>query len=143
MKTMREIIEFIKTQNTRGDYKHELTTKIEQYTSEEDEKKEFHSFEEFYEWLEEWGVLNGEVIYYASAVDYIKENDASMRECFDLLREFGYLNDENERLNSEVLASMLQGRILQECISEIAGNMREYIEDHQEEEQEEEEKENQ
>lgn len=50
-------------------------------------------------------ITDDEVIYYASAMDYLKENDPSLSESLELAEEYGYkLKD----LNSEKLASILK-----------------------------------
>ena len=45
-----------------------------------------------------------EIIYYASAINYLKENDPSLRESLQIASEYGFSLD---KLNSETLASLL------------------------------------
>ena len=57
--------------------------------------------------LEENGFFDVEIIYYAKAIDYLKEHDASLNESLEIASMYGY-NTEN--LNSELLASLLASR---------------------------------
>ena len=45
-----------------------------------------------------------EVIYYVTAMDYLREHDASLRDSLSLVSEYGF---EIENINSEVLATVL------------------------------------
>ena len=58
---------------------------------------------EIFEDLQENGYFNEEVIYYSSAIRYLKENDASLTESLEIATEYGYTT---ENLNSELLASL-------------------------------------
>jgi len=62
-------------------------------------------FDELFELIEENGGVNQEVIYYASAIEYLKENDPSLRESMELASDMGF---ELKNLNSETLASILK-----------------------------------
>ena len=53
--------------------------------------------------LQNNGYFNEEVIYYSTAIRYLKENDPSLTESLEIATEYGY---EAENLNSEVLASL-------------------------------------
>ncbi len=50
------------------------------------------------------GLLDVEIIYYATAINYLKENDCSLTDSLSLAAEYGY---ELKNLNSEILASIL------------------------------------
>ena len=45
-----------------------------------------------------------EIIYYSNAINYLKENDPSLRESMEIAQEYGY---EPKNINSELLASLL------------------------------------
>jgi len=45
-----------------------------------------------------------EIIYYSNAINYLKENDPSLRESMEIVQEYGY---EPKNINSELLASLL------------------------------------
>jgi len=49
--------------------------------------------------------INEDVIYYSVAIDYLKENDPSLKDSLALAVELGYTLD---NINSEVLASLLK-----------------------------------
>ena len=53
--------------------------------------------------LQDNGYFNEEVIYYSTAIRYLKENDPSLTESLEIATEYGY---EAKNLNSEVLASL-------------------------------------
>ena len=53
--------------------------------------------------LQENGYFNEEVIYYSSAIRYLKDNDPSLTESLEIATEYGY---EAKNLNSEVLATL-------------------------------------
>ena len=53
--------------------------------------------------LQDNGYFNEEVIYYSSAIRYLKENDPSLTESLEIATEYGYTA---ENLNSELLASL-------------------------------------
>ncbi len=53
--------------------------------------------------LQENGYFNEEIIYYSTAIRYLKENDPSLTESLEIATEYGY---EAKNLNSEVLASL-------------------------------------
>lgn len=55
------------------------------------------------ELLEDKGAFNIEIIYYSKAMDYLRENDTSLNESFEIASEYGY---EVQNLNSETLASL-------------------------------------
>lgn len=57
-----------------------------------------------------------EVIYYASAMDYLRENDPSLQESLEIASEFGL---EIKNLNSEVLASLLKTQNVTEEFYEL------------------------
>ena len=73
--------------------------------------KECESSEDIRELLEkaneEYELTNEEIIYFASAMDYLRENDPSLRESMEIADEFWY---ETKNLNSELLASLLASR---------------------------------
>jgi hypothetical protein len=57
--------------------------------------------------VENKNLLNVEIIYYASAIRYLAENDPSLNESLEIVNEYGY---EIKNLNSELLASLLATR---------------------------------
>ena len=57
--------------------------------------------------VEQQGFLDEDVIYYSVAIEYLKENDPSLRESLEIAAEYGY---ELQNLNSETLASLLKSQ---------------------------------
>lgn len=55
------------------------------------------------QFLEEKGAFNIEIIYYSKAMEYLIENDISLRDSLEIASEYGY---DLENLNSETLASL-------------------------------------
>ena len=49
------------------------------------------------------GYFNEEVIYYSTAIRYLKDNDPSLTESLEIATEYGY---EAKNLNSELLATL-------------------------------------
>jgi hypothetical protein len=66
---------------------------------------------ELIEYLElanqDFNITQAEVIYYATAIDYLKEYDQSLQESLEIAHEMGYTAD---NLDSEKLASLLKSR---------------------------------
>lgn len=68
---------------------------------------EINSFDEIYEAIESNNGFEVEIIYYSSAMDYLRENDPSLSESMELADEYGYTP---KNINSEILASLLASR---------------------------------
>lgn len=70
-----------------------------------------------------------QVIFYHSAIDYLKNNDPSLRESLEIAAEFGFSLD---KLNSEMLATMLLQRTIEEALGEFMSELREAETDEEE-----------
>ena len=69
--------------------------------------KEIREILEDYDFID--SVCREEVNYYLSAMDYLRENDPSLRESLELAEEYGFFDKNTKtRLNSEILASLLK-----------------------------------
>ena len=66
--------------------------------------------------LQNNGYFNEEVIYYSSAIRYLKDNDPSLTESLEIATEYGYTT---ENLNSEVLASLHASQKKEETFHEL------------------------
>jgi len=66
-------------------------------------KEDLTDVNDLFDDLQENGYFNEEVIYYSSAIRYLKENDPSLCESLEIATEYGY---EAKNLNSELLASL-------------------------------------
>lgn len=76
----------------------------------------FDSSEELREYMED-RIREQEIIYYASAMDYLSSNDNSLNYSINVALELGY---ELKNINSEVLASLLlQENLIEELINFI------------------------
>lgn len=63
-----------------------------------------NSFDDVYEAIDDVNGFDVEIIYYASAMKYLTENDTSLRESLEIASDMGF---EVKNLSSEVLASLL------------------------------------
>ncbi len=69
----------------------------------QDEINEINSFNELYDLFYKDNLLNVDIIYYNKAINYLSENDASLKESLDIALQYGY---DLKNLNSEILASL-------------------------------------
>ena len=80
----------------------ELTDYFEKLINFED-IDENTDFQDIYNMVDEKGGFNVEIIYYSEAIKYLANNDASLKESFEIANEYGYTID---NLNSEILATL-------------------------------------
>ena len=95
-----------------------------------------NAFESIYNMLDNEGAFNIDIIYYATAIEYLKENDNSLTESLGIAEEMGYSIG---KLNSEVLASLLASRNALEEFNELQTEIEEFFNEVQEDEESEEE----
>lgn len=81
-------------------------------------------FESLYEELQENGFFNQEVIYYASAMKILLENDPSLMESMNLASDMGF---DCKNLNSEILASILVSEQLREQFYEFQSDIEDFF----------------
>ena len=62
------------------------------------------AYQSIYEMIDENGGFDIDIIYYSNAIEYLKQNDSSLRESMEIAQEYGY---EPKNINSELLASLL------------------------------------
>ena len=98
---------------------------ITDYVNAEDIDIE-NAYEYILEALQENGGFNVEIIYYARAMEYLKENDPSLQESLGIEDEFGFSLDS---LNSETLASLLASRNAEEQFFELQSEIDEFFQD--------------
>ena len=89
------------------------------------------AFNSIYDMVNDKGGFDIEVIYYANAIKYLHENDASLHESLEIAAEYGY---ELKNLNSEVLASLLASRNSQESFHDVRYEIEEFFAELEEEE---------
>jgi vacuolar-type H+-ATPase subunit I/STV1 len=91
----------------------------------EEQLKNIETIEDLNDYLdtlnEDHDITNAEVIYYHSAIDYLKQNDASLMESLEIAKEYGYTID---KLNSELLASLLKTQNNEEAYYEVLENIK-------------------
>ena len=66
-------------------------------------KEDLTDVNDLFDDLQTNGYFNEEVIYYSTAIRYLKDNDPSLTESFEIATEYGY---EAKNLNSELLATL-------------------------------------
>lgn len=69
-----------------------------------DEIKEMGDFDTLTDELHYKGAFDKEIIYYANAIEFLRENDPSLRNSLVIASDLGY---DTRSLNSEILASLL------------------------------------
>lgn len=74
-----------------------------------------NNFDELFQEIQENNGFDIEIIYYYKAIEYLKNNDPSLQESFEIASEFGF---QVKDLNSELLASLLAS---QNTIDEFLG----------------------
>jgi len=67
---------------------------------------DYETAEECIEAIED-GMFDEDVIYYAVAIDYLKEYDPSLKESLEIANQYGY---QLQNINSELLASLLKSQ---------------------------------
>ena len=100
----------------------QLEFDINDYVDVED----IETFDELYDELDNQGAFEREVIYYYNAIEYLKENDASLRESMELAYHHGVGTNE---ICSELLASLLKSQKCREEFAELRSEIEFYLED--------------
>ena len=96
---------------------------------------DINSFQDIIDQLYDKGAFSqeGEIIYYSNAINFLRENDPSLRESFGIVNDFGFSLD---NLNSETLASLLKERMLIDEFNELENEINDFFEELEEEESE-------
>ncbi len=95
-------------------------------------------FQSIYDMIEDNGGFNVEIIYYSTAIEYLQENDNSLTESLRIAVELGYSLD---KLNSEVLASLLASENSREEFNDLESEINSFFEEIKEDEETEEDEE--
>ena len=103
----------------------ELQFDIMDYFSSE-ELEDVNSYDELEIELNENGAYDIEIIYYARAIEYLKENDTSLFESMQIAQEYGY---EPKNINSELLASLLASQNAREEFYELQDEIEEFFDE--------------
>ena len=86
--------------------KNEIIKNTLQYLSLEylgEDELDDYDTHQIYDELQDNGFFNVDIIYYSKAIEYLKNNDASLSESIEIASEYGYTL---ENINSETLASL-------------------------------------
>ena len=106
---MKNTIEFLNSFSTELDLSYQYENDI--------------TFEEFEERITQ-SIHENEIIYYANAIKYLRENDPSLQESLSIASEYGY---ECKNVNSELLATLLYQQELFEEWHNISQEIEEYF----------------
>ena len=82
------------------------------------------AFNSIVEKLQDENGFDCEVIYYASAIEYLKENDPSLRESLELASDLGF---ELKNLTSETLASLLKTENVRNNFQELETEINDFF----------------
>jgi hypothetical protein len=85
---------------------------------------DFNSFSDILDSLDDQRALDVEVIYYASAIEYLRNEDPSLIESLEIASNLGF---ELKNLNSETLASLLASERLREDIYELESEFNDFL----------------
>jgi len=85
---------------------------------------EFETVEDIREILDDNQAFDVEIIYYSTAIEYLKENDNSLCVSLELALDMGY---ELKNLNSEILASLLASQDTRNDWSELENELESFI----------------
>jgi hypothetical protein len=97
--------------------------------------EEFTTLEEIEDILNNQNAFDTEIIYYSRAIEFLRENDPSLRNSLDIAGELGYTP---ENLNSEILATLLASQINREGFAELRNDIESAIQEAEEEHEEQE-----
>jgi intracellular sulfur oxidation DsrE/DsrF family protein len=92
---------------------------------------DFTTVDEIEEILNDAGAFDVEVIYYSTAIEFLKEHDSSLRTSLEIASDYGY---EAKNLNSELLASLLASQIVRDEFAEIRSELEELLKEIEENE---------
>jgi len=101
-----------------------LLAEIDIDVSVEDLAENAGSYDELRDFLLDNDYFNVEIIYYSRAMEYLAENDPSLKESFRIVSEYGY---QVENLSSEVLASILASETVQNDFEELEDEISEIL----------------
>jgi len=85
-----------------------------------------NSFDDIYDAIDNNSGFDVEIIYYASAMDYLRENDPSLGESMEIADEYGYTP---KNINSELLASLLASRYCRDEFEEYRSEIETFFEE--------------
>ncbi len=81
-------------------------------------------FGSIYEMIDDNGGFDVEIIYYSNAIEYLSENDPSLRESLEFASDMGYTPD---NLDSEILASLLASKLVREEFMQLEDEINDFF----------------
>jgi hypothetical protein len=90
------------------------------------ESETFDSFEEVRDLIEAGDGFNIDIIYYSAALDYLRENDPSLRQSLELAQNLGF---KPAYLSSEMLASILACEIVRGEFNDLENEFTDLLEE--------------
>lgn len=110
----KDLCEFIDSKNVLEDF-------FRNYISEIYEDTDFDDITEI---LRDANAFDVEVLYSSTAIKFLSEHDAGLTESLEIAKEYGY---DIENLNSELLASLLKSRMLEESWYELRSEVEDFL----------------
>lgn len=92
-----------------------------------------NAFDSIEEMISDNNGFDVEIIYYQTAIEYLMQNDNSLRESLEIASEYGYTPD---KLNSEILASLLASQNARNDFYELKDDIESFFEELNEENEE-------
>lgn len=90
------------------------------------ESETFDSFEDVRDLIEAGDGFSIDIIYYSAALDYLRENDPSLRQSLELCQDLGYKPAD---LSSEILASILATEITRGEFNDLENEFSDLLEE--------------
>lgn len=90
-----------------------------------------YAFDSIYDMICDNNGFDFDVIYYSKALDYLRENDPSLKESLSIAQELGFTVDD---LNSELLASLLISENVKDEFCKLEDEINNFFEELEEEE---------
>lgn len=85
-----------------------------------------NAYQSIYDMIEDKNGFDIEIIYYSRAIEYLKNNDDSLRESLEIANDLGY---ELKNLNSEILASLLASQNSRSEFADLESDINSFFED--------------
>lgn len=121
--------------NSIEDFLQNLETEVDVLNYVDIDNIDFeNAFDSIVEMINDNNGFDNEIIYYSNAMNYLRENDPSLRESLNLAHELGYTADS---LDSEILASLLITENIRNEFFQLEDEINEFFEELEEEEEEE------
>lgn len=89
-----------------------------------------NAYQSIYEMIESNNGFDIEIIYYATAIEYLSKNDNSLRESLRIANDMGF---DVKNLNSEILASLLASENAREDFGDLQSEIDDFFTDLQSE----------